>query len=85
MKAALWLIGAALLGVAAFAVYGAFQSPTFVAGLAALAAAAVWKAVTPVVTRPLSEPDAKAKNAAVRGADGGDNWIRKRLGSLRDR
>lgn len=85
MKAALWLAGAALLGVAAFAVYGAFRSPTFVAGLTALAAAAAWKAVAPTVTKPLSEADTKAKNAAIRGADGGANWVRHRLGSLRDR
>ena len=85
MKIALWAAGAVLLGVAALATYWAFQSPTFVAGLAALAAGAAWQAVKPIVTKPLSPKDTAAKNKAVRGADGGDNWIRKRLGSLRDR
>lgn len=80
-----WAVGAVLLAAAALGVYLAFQSPTFVAGLSALAAAAAWKAIKPVVTKPLSEDDTRAKNAAVRRADGGDNWIRKRLGSLRDR
>lgn len=80
-----WAVGAVLLAAAALGVYLAFQSPTFVAGLSALAAAAAWKAIKPVVSKPLSEADTNAKNAAVRRADGGDNWIRKRLGSLRDR
>lgn len=85
MNIVLWAAGAVILAVAAVAVYGAFQSPTFVAGLTALAAGAAWQAIKPAVTKPLSEADTKAKNAAVRGADGGDNWIRRRLGSLRDR
>jgi hypothetical protein len=80
-----WAVGAVLLAVAAFAVYTAFQSPTFVAGLSALAAAAAWKAIAPVVAKPLSPADTAKKNAAVRGADGGANWVRRRLGSLRDR
>lgn len=80
-----WAVGAVLLAAAALGVYIAFQSPTFVAGLSALAAAAAWKAIKPVVSKPLSEDDTRAKNAAVRRADGGDNWIRRRLGSLRDR
>ena len=84
MKTALWLAGAVLLGAAAFAIYGAFQSPTFVAGLSALAAAAAWKAIAPTVGKPLSRDDTRAKNEAYRRGDG-DNWIRRRLGSLRDR
>ena len=79
-----WWIGAALLAVAAIAVYGAFQSPAFVAGLTALAAAAAWKAVKPVITKPLTPEDMEAKRRAERSANG-DNWIRRRLGSLRDR
>jgi len=79
-----WASGAVILAVAAFAAYQAFQSPTFVAGLTALAAAAAWKAIKPVVTKPLSEADMAAKNTAERRGDG-DNWIRRRLGSLRDR
>jgi hypothetical protein len=85
VKTALWLVCALLLAVVAFAVYQAFQSPAFVAGLMSLAAAAAAKAIIPVVTKPLSADDTKAKNEAARGADAGDNWIRKRLGSLRDR
>lgn len=84
MRVFLWAAGAVLLGVAALGVYWAFQSPTFVAGLSALAAVAAWKAIRPVVARPMSEGDTKAKNAAERRGDG-DNWIRRRLGSLRDR
>lgn len=42
-----WLAAALLLGVAAFAVYWSFSSPAFVAGLAAVAMGAAWKAVVP--------------------------------------
>ena len=51
MRIFLWAIGAVILAVAAFAVYQAFQSPAFVAGLSALAAGAAWKAIKPVITR----------------------------------
>ncbi len=43
----LWLAAALLLGVAAFALYWSFSSPTFVAGLAAVAMGAAWKAILP--------------------------------------
>jgi hypothetical protein len=51
VKIYLWLGGAALFGVAALAVYGAFNSPSFVAGLTALAVAMATKAIVPVVTK----------------------------------
>ena len=79
-----WLIGAILLGVSGLSVYYAFQSPAFVAGLTALAATAAWKAIQPVVTKQMTPEEIKAKNIAVRRGDD-DNWIRRRLGSLRDR
>ncbi|CAB5079534.1 hypothetical protein UFOVP143_11 [uncultured Caudovirales phage] len=79
-----WLIGAVLLGVAGLSVYVAFQSPAFMAGLTALATAAAWKAVRPIVVKQLTPEDLAAKNQAERSGNG-DNWIRRRLGSLRDR
>jgi len=84
MRWLLWLAGAVLLGVAALAVYVAFQSPAFVAGLSALAAAAAAQAVKEIVVKPLSADELKDKNQAERSGNG-DNWIRRRLGSLRDR
>ncbi len=78
-----WIIGAALFVVAALSVWTAFHSPAFVAGLSALAAAAAAKAIVTKAKAPLSEADTKAKNAAER-AGRGDEWIRKRLGSLRE-
>ena len=78
-----WIGGAVLLGVAALSVYWAFQSPGFVAGLAALAAAAAWKAIAPALLKPMSEADTKAKNDAYRRGQG-DEWLRKRQGSLKD-
>lgn len=78
-----WLIGAVLLAAAAFGVYFAFQSPTFVAGLSALAAAAAWKAIAPAISKPLPPAELEARQKAYRQGD--DNWIRRRLGSLRDR
>lgn len=79
-----WLIGAVLLGLSGLSVYYAFQSPAFVAGLTALATAAAWKAIKPVIVKQMTPEDIKAKNEAERRGNG-DNWIRKRLGSLRDR
>lgn len=43
----LYLAAALLLGAAAFALYQSFTSPTFVAGLAAVALGAAWKAIMP--------------------------------------
>ena len=82
MRIILWASGAVLLAVTAFGLYMAAQSPTFVAGLSALAAAAVWKAIKPAITKPMSEDEAKARDAATRqGRD--DERVRKKLGSLR--
>ena len=65
-----WAVGAVLLAVAAFAVYSAFQSPTFVAGLSALAAAAAWKAIKPVVTKRNSpEIEARMRECVRRGGE----------------
>ena len=47
----LWLAATVILAVAAAATWWAFSSPTFVAGLAAIAAAAAWKAVVPVILK----------------------------------
>jgi|GEM_PF-3216118 len=43
----LYLAAALLLGAAAFALYWSFSSPEFVAGLAAMAMGAAWKAILP--------------------------------------
>lgn len=82
MKKWLWLGLAAFLAVAAFSVYQAFQSPAFVSGLVGLAAAAAFKALAPVIAKPMSAEDTKAKNHAE-ASGRGDEFIRKRMGSLR--
>lgn len=70
MRALTWLVAAALLGVAAISVYWAFQSPTFVAGLSALAAGAVWKAVAPAVAKRNSpEIEARMRDCVRRGGE----------------
>lgn len=45
----LWLAGGLLLAVAAAATWFAFHDPRFVAGLSAIAAAALWKALAPML------------------------------------
>lgn len=73
----LWLAGAVLLGVAALGVYMAFQSPTFVAGLSALAAAAAAKAVKGIVVKP-ETPEARViRIEEYRRGHGDDDWRRK--------
>lgn len=77
MRIYLWLGGAALLGVAALAVYGAFNSPSFVAGLTALAIACATKAIVPVVTKR-NTPDIEAQmHECIRRGGEWDNF-RKR-------
>lgn len=75
-----WIGGAALLGVAALSTYWAFQSPTFVAGLAALAAGAAWKAIAPAVAKRRTPDDEREMHEAYRGADQGAALERKRRG-----
>lgn len=77
MRAAVWLSGALLLLVAAAGVWFASQSPTFVAGIVALAAGAAWKAMAPKVARRMSpEQEAEFQRCMRRGGE----WdhIRKR-------
>ena len=80
MKIVLWASGAVILAVAAFGVYMAAQSPTFVAGLTALAAGAAWQAIKPVVTKRMTPEDEAAWRAAER-AGRGEEWARKRRGA----
>ena len=75
-----WVIGAVLLGAAALGAYWAFQSPTFVAGLTALAAAAAWKVIAPAVARRRAPEDEK-KDAAEYRAGRGDQYWRRRTGA----
>lgn len=63
-----WLIGAALFGVAALSVYGAFQSPTFVLGLVGAMLVAGFKAVLPIITkRNTPEVEARMHECTRRG------------------
>ena len=78
-----WIIGAALLGVAALSVYIAFQTPTFMWGIMAAVLLAVARAAIPPITRPMTPDDTQAKNEAYRRGQG-DEWLRKRNGSLKD-
>jgi 4-hydroxybenzoate polyprenyltransferase len=56
----LWFTAAALLGVTAFAVWWAFTSPEFVAGLAAVAMGALFKAIAPAFKpRPFTDEENK--------------------------
>ena len=73
----LWLIFAVFCVVAAAAVWGAFQSPDFVAGLIAVAMGAAVKAVMPSVAKRMSpEKEAAFRDCVRRGGE----WdaIRKR-------
>lgn len=72
-----WLILAALAVAAAAAVWIAFQSPDFVAGLTAVAIGAAVKAAMPAVTKRMSQDQEKAFRDCVRR---GGEWdhIRKK-------
>ena len=75
-----WVVGLALVGVAGLSVYFAFRSPTFVAGLTALASAAAWKAIKPVIVKQRS-PDDQAKDQKDYKAGRGDGYWRRRSGA----
>ena len=74
-----WLIGAALLGVAALSVYGAFQSPDFVMGLFGAMLVAGYKAIEPILAKRMTPEDEASWRAAER-AGRGEEWRRRRLG-----
>ena len=64
----LWIGGAVILAVAAVSVWYAFQRPDFVAGLAAVAAAAAWKAIAPdLLKRMDAETEARWRDCQRRG------------------
>lgn len=79
MKWWVWAVGAGLLGVAAFSVWYAFQSPTFVAGLTTLAAGVAAKAIKEKVVARLP-PNEEAAWREAEKAGRGDEWRRKRNG-----
>ena len=66
MKTLVWLAGGLLFVAAAVSVFWAFQSPDFVAGLAAIAAAAIWRAVSPALARDFSPQHAAKVREATR-------------------
>ncbi len=72
-----WLIGAALFGVAALAIWQALRSPTVLAGLSAIAARAAANAiVTKVAKRNPPEIEAKMHECVRRGGEW-DNFNKK--------
>lgn len=75
-----WLVGAALFGVAALSVYGAFQSPEFVMGLFGAMLVAGYKAIEPVLAKRMT-PQEEEEYAKAYKAGRGDEWLRKRRGA----
>jgi hypothetical protein len=71
-----WLIGAALFGVAAFAIWRTLQRP---AVLAAIAAMAVRTAANAIVTKAKARmtPEEEAEMRREQRAGRGDEWLRK--------
>jgi uncharacterized membrane protein len=72
-----WLIGAALFGVAAFSVYGAFHSPEFVLGLGAAMLVAAYKAIEPVLTKRMTPEQEKKMHECLRRGGEWDNARKK--------
>ena len=68
--------------MAALSVYWAFRSPKFIAGLTRFASRQAWKAIKPVVEKPLTPEDLDKRQKDYR--HGNDDWLRKRQGSLKD-
>lgn len=73
------LAGLLLLGVAAYAVYRAFQSPKFIGRLTSYASRQVWQAVRPTVTKPLDPTELQKVQMEYRKGHG-DDYFRQRSG-----
>jgi hypothetical protein len=73
----LWLGVAAVLVIAAFALWRAFSNPRFVAGLTSIAVSAAWKAVAPKIAKRMSPEQEKAWRDCIRS---GGEWdhVKKR-------
>lgn len=74
------IAGLALLAVAGFAVWRAFQSPKFIGRLTKFASKQVWEAVKPEVARPMSEDDETKWHEAIRRGND-DEFQRARRGA----
>ncbi len=72
-----WLAWAALFGVAAFSVYGAFHSPEFVLGLGAAMLVAGYKAIAPAIAKRMTPAQEAELHQATRRAQEWDH-LRKR-------
>jgi hypothetical protein len=77
-----WLILLLLVVAAGSSIWFAFRSPKFVARLTEFASKQAWKAIKPVIVKPLTPDDLEARQKAYRR--GNDDWLRKRNGSLKD-
>lgn len=77
-----WLILLLLVVAAGSSIWFAFRSPKFVARLTEFASKQAWKAIKPVIVKPLTPYDLEARQKAYR--QGNDDWLRKRNGSLKD-
>ena len=74
------LVGLLLLGVAAYAIWKAFQTPEFIGKLTAWASKQIWAAVKPEIARPETPEAREARTEAYRRADG-DNDFRRKSGA----
>jgi len=72
----LWLGGAVILAVAAAATWFAFQRPDFVAGLVAVAGAALWKAIAPAIAKRKPAKEEEIWRDAIREGMGGTDQRR---------
>lgn len=64
-----WLIVAAVILIAAFSIYRAFQNPKFVARITGYVARKAWKTVIPAITASSEETQKAAQERARRGEE----------------
>jgi hypothetical protein len=75
-----WVILLLLVVAAGSSVWFAFRSPKFVARLTEFASKQAWKAIKPVIVKPLTPEEQDAWRRAER-AGRGDEWLRRRRGA----
>lgn len=73
----LWMAGAALFGVAAFAVWFSFRDPVFITGLMVAMATSLFKAVEPKILKRMTPEQEKAMHECVRRGGEWDNARKK--------
>lgn len=72
-----WIVGAALFGVSALAIWTSFKNPAFVAGIATIMAKAAAEAILPTIAKRMTPEQEKAFQDCQRRGGEWDNFKKR--------